>query len=497
MDRRAAGARNVLDEQAAIQLCDLALSKVDPELAEIFVLFELEELSSPEIAALLEIPLGTVASRLAARARAVPRGGQPHRARDAPGGERVTSDPKRLTVVGATDLERTPAAGGAARAALARADRAHGGRAGDLRRRGAHGGVGAGRGGAVVAAKTTLAAWLPAGVIAAAVAAGVVGVRVVGAARARRPSARPGRPRAVIAPPQEEAPRGRGADARGGETGGGRRRGSAPAPALVASAAVDDLRDQIALIDAARTAVKGGSTERALVLLRRYEASYPGGAFRPEALALRIEALGEGGRAAEARRSRASSSPAIRRARWPIGSRARRDATLGDRAPEAAGAASALGDDDLLRVLLDDAVAEHVGEHQHVLVAGVVGLDVGGPVLLDARDTTWAWRSRGACTACRSAPASSSSGWRRSGTPRCRRRCSRHFFWPASTALRVARLRGLDDVGGDQDVIAQQRRQLLARLFAVDRLDGGADVVLVAQQALRDRRKIGQPRDAR
>src|SRR5215831_3810840 len=64
MDRRAVISRNALDEQTAIQLCDIALSKVDPELAEIFVLFELEDLTSPEIAALLEIPLGTVASRL-------------------------------------------------------------------------------------------------------------------------------------------------------------------------------------------------------------------------------------------------------------------------------------------------------------------------------------------------------------------------------------------------------------------------------------------------
>jgi outer membrane protein assembly factor BamD (BamD/ComL family) len=62
-----------------------------------------------------------------------------------------------------------------------------------------------------------------------------------------------------------------------------------------------DLRDQIALIDAARTAVKTGLTERALVLLHRYDVSYPAGAFRPEALALRIEALGEGGRAVEAK----------------------------------------------------------------------------------------------------------------------------------------------------------------------------------------------------
>ena len=49
---------------ADVQLCDLALSKVNPELAEVFVLYEIEGLSSPEIAALLEIPLGSVASRL-------------------------------------------------------------------------------------------------------------------------------------------------------------------------------------------------------------------------------------------------------------------------------------------------------------------------------------------------------------------------------------------------------------------------------------------------
>lgn len=52
------------DARAAVQLCDLALSRVDPDVAEVFVLFELEGLSSPEIAASLEIPLGTVASRL-------------------------------------------------------------------------------------------------------------------------------------------------------------------------------------------------------------------------------------------------------------------------------------------------------------------------------------------------------------------------------------------------------------------------------------------------
>jgi len=64
MDQRVADARCTSDERAAVQLCDLALSRVDPDLAEVFVMFELEGLSSPEIAASLEIPLGTVASRL-------------------------------------------------------------------------------------------------------------------------------------------------------------------------------------------------------------------------------------------------------------------------------------------------------------------------------------------------------------------------------------------------------------------------------------------------
>jgi outer membrane protein assembly factor BamD (BamD/ComL family) len=47
--------------------------------------------------------------------------------------------------------------------------------------------------------------------------------------------------------------------------------------------------------------VKSGATERALTLLRRYETTYPGGAFRPEVMALRIETLDDAGRGAEAR----------------------------------------------------------------------------------------------------------------------------------------------------------------------------------------------------
>jgi hypothetical protein len=66
-------------------------------------------------------------------------------------------------------------------------------------------------------------------------------------------------------------------------------------------ARASELRAEIALVDAARTAVATGADDRALALLQRYDASYPGGTFRPEAAALRIEALDHLGRTAQAR----------------------------------------------------------------------------------------------------------------------------------------------------------------------------------------------------
>ena len=64
MDQRLSTNRDASDKRADMQLCDLVLSKVDPDLVEVFVLYELEGLTSPEIAELLQIPLGSVASRL-------------------------------------------------------------------------------------------------------------------------------------------------------------------------------------------------------------------------------------------------------------------------------------------------------------------------------------------------------------------------------------------------------------------------------------------------
>jgi RNA polymerase sigma-70 factor (ECF subfamily) len=64
MDQRLSAHRDAGENRADRQLCDLVLSKVDPDLVEVFVLYEIEGLTSPEIAELLEIPLGSVASRL-------------------------------------------------------------------------------------------------------------------------------------------------------------------------------------------------------------------------------------------------------------------------------------------------------------------------------------------------------------------------------------------------------------------------------------------------
>jgi RNA polymerase sigma-70 factor (ECF subfamily) len=64
MDQRLSANRDTGDMRADVQLCNLVLSRVDPDLVEVFVLYELEGLTSPEIAELLQIPLGSVASRL-------------------------------------------------------------------------------------------------------------------------------------------------------------------------------------------------------------------------------------------------------------------------------------------------------------------------------------------------------------------------------------------------------------------------------------------------
>jgi RNA polymerase sigma-70 factor (ECF subfamily) len=55
---------SLLDERRRLQLLDELIARLPAELAEVFVLFELEGLTMAEIARLLELPAGTVASRL-------------------------------------------------------------------------------------------------------------------------------------------------------------------------------------------------------------------------------------------------------------------------------------------------------------------------------------------------------------------------------------------------------------------------------------------------
>jgi hypothetical protein len=65
--------------------------------------------------------------------------------------------------------------------------------------------------------------------------------------------------------------------------------------------ASNDLSEQLALVDSAHGALTRGDAAGALSLARKYAAVYPSGTFRPEAAAIRIEALVKLGRMTEAR----------------------------------------------------------------------------------------------------------------------------------------------------------------------------------------------------
>jgi len=54
----------VVDQQRRITLAGRVLATMEQDLLEVFVLFELEGLTTPEIAELVGVPLGTAASRL-------------------------------------------------------------------------------------------------------------------------------------------------------------------------------------------------------------------------------------------------------------------------------------------------------------------------------------------------------------------------------------------------------------------------------------------------
>jgi hypothetical protein len=75
----------------------------------------------------------------------------------------------------------------------------------------------------------------------------------------------------------------------------------APSPHSRAAATAGELGEQIAFVDSARAAMSSGASRRALEILRRYQDKYPTGSFRPEATAIKVEALMKLGREAEGR----------------------------------------------------------------------------------------------------------------------------------------------------------------------------------------------------
>ncbi|HSS39607.1 MAG TPA: hypothetical protein VLT58_12640 [Polyangia bacterium] len=220
-------------------------------------------------------------------------------------------DPERLRVVGATDLEKRLLAAAASEAPSP-----------ELRRRMARA-VGVAASAAMAAAPTPALATgtAAAGASWPLVSAGVLVLAVAGAAvgwsRLHRPIAAPAAavrtvatnpPVAPVAPVAEAAP----VIAR-------THRHVAPA------ARAGDLRAEIALLDAARAAASTGDGARALTLLRRYDATFPAGTFRPESAALQIEALARLGQIDRARAlgqafiAAHPDSPLVARVRHAIG----------------------------------------------------------------------------------------------------------------------------------------------------------------------------------
>ena len=153
---------------------------------------------------------------------------------------------------------------------------------------------------APAAAGAVIWPWVSVGVIGLVVAGAVVGTRAghtdrVGHADQRRHVA--SAPVTVPAPPASE-PRAPAEPTASWLTAGPRRRSE---PASRATTTGGALGDEVAFVDSARAAMFAGASRRALEILRRYQDKYPTGSFRPEATAIKVEALMKLGREAEAR----------------------------------------------------------------------------------------------------------------------------------------------------------------------------------------------------
>jgi hypothetical protein len=146
---------------------------------------------------------------------------------------------------------------------------------------------------AAVASASTLTPWISVGLLGLAIGGAVVGARAWRAAHVEPASASSIAPAAA---PVSSVP----------IPTSGQLAASASDPVALdrhgqGATAGGNLSDEITFVDAARTAAAEGDGRRALEVLRRYHDKYPSGSFRPEATAIRIEALMKLDRQAEAR----------------------------------------------------------------------------------------------------------------------------------------------------------------------------------------------------
>jgi len=84
-----AGPDGALEREEAARLLQALLAELDDDKREVFVMVELEELSAPEVASVLTIPLNTVYSRLRVAREEFERALSRHRAKEASAAERA------------------------------------------------------------------------------------------------------------------------------------------------------------------------------------------------------------------------------------------------------------------------------------------------------------------------------------------------------------------------------------------------------------------------
>jgi len=157
--------------------------------------------------------------------------------------------------------------------------------------------------GTAAKASSTLVPWLSAAVVAACFAAGAYVVT--------RAAVKPAAPLSTALPAQSAASAPSALVSPAPASTPAEARSPSAAEELPARSAVPqrgrrgtagaELAPQIALVDAARSALSAGNAARALSIVRDYQSQYPSGTFRPEVAAVKIEALVKLGRTAEAR----------------------------------------------------------------------------------------------------------------------------------------------------------------------------------------------------